>query len=78
MAVVSLEGFKHATFSHDGAVRGVYSRGEGPGVVVMHEIPGITPEVARFARRVADDGFRVNACARKVAERGFGHEVVAH
>jgi dienelactone hydrolase len=59
MAVVSLEGFKHATFSHDGAVRGVYSRGEGPGVVVMHEIPGITPEVARFASRVADDGFRV-------------------
>jgi dienelactone hydrolase len=27
--------------------------------VVIHEIPGITPEVARFARRVADDGFTV-------------------
>jgi dienelactone hydrolase len=25
----------------------------------MHEIPGITPEVARFARRVADAGFTV-------------------
>jgi dienelactone hydrolase len=25
----------------------------------MHEIPGITPEVARFARRVADEGFAV-------------------
>jgi dienelactone hydrolase len=28
-------------------------------VVVIHEIPGITPEVARFGRIVADDGFTV-------------------
>ncbi len=25
--------------------------------MVIHEAPGITPEVARFARRVADAGF---------------------
>ena len=30
--------------------------GSGPGVVVIHEIPGITPQVAAFARRVADRG----------------------
>jgi dienelactone hydrolase len=52
-----LEGFDEFSFSHDGATRPVYRRGEGPGVVIMHEIPGITPEVAGFARRVADDGF---------------------
>lgn len=33
--------------------------GEGPAVVVMAEIPGITPKVADFARRVAAAGFTV-------------------
>ncbi|MCZ6783998.1 MAG: dienelactone hydrolase family protein [Proteobacteria bacterium] len=56
---MALEGFEATEFSHDGAARTVYRRGSGPGVVVMHEIPGITPEVARFARIVADDGFTV-------------------
>jgi dienelactone hydrolase len=54
-----LDGFHRFEFSHDGERRDVYHRGEGPGVVVMHEVPGITPEVARFARRVADEGFTV-------------------
>jgi dienelactone hydrolase len=55
----TLEGFETSTFTHEGVTRDVLRRGSGPGVVVMHEIPGITPEVARFARRVADDGFTV-------------------
>ena len=54
-----LEGFSSFSFESDGAARTVYTRGSGPGVVVMHEIPGITPAVARFATRVADAGFRV-------------------
>jgi dienelactone hydrolase len=54
-----LDGFVEKQFVHDGVGRAVYRRGSGPGVVVMHEIPGITPEVARFARRVADSGFTV-------------------
>jgi len=53
----SLEGFGAFPFTHAGETRVVYTRGSGPGVVVMHEIPGITPEVARFGRRVADAGF---------------------
>jgi dienelactone hydrolase len=56
---MGLEGFETFDFAHDGARRTVFVRGDGPAVVVMHEVPGITPEVARFARRVADDGFRV-------------------
>ena len=39
--------------------RDVYYRGHGPGVVVMHEIPGITPAVAAAATRIADAGYRV-------------------
>jgi dienelactone hydrolase len=54
---MSLDGFEVAPFSHDGVSRPVYQRGSGPGVVIIHEIPGITPEVAGFGRRVADAGF---------------------
>jgi dienelactone hydrolase len=54
-----LDGFTEFDFTHEGATKTVFRRGSGPGVVVMHEIPGITPEVARFARRVADEGFTV-------------------
>jgi dienelactone hydrolase len=56
---MSIEGFDDFEFCHGGATRRVYRRGSGPGVVVMHEIPGITPQVAQFARRVADEGFAV-------------------
>ncbi len=55
----ALDGFESFAFEHEGAKRDVYTRGSGPGVVIMHEVPGITPEVAGFARRVADDGFTV-------------------
>ena len=54
-----LDGFGSFDFEHEGAKRQVYTLGSGPGVVIMHEVPGITPEVAGFARRVADDGFTV-------------------
>jgi dienelactone hydrolase len=54
-----LSGFEQSQF-HDGATTfPVYRTGTGPGVVIIHEIPGITPQVARFARRVADAGFTV-------------------
>ena len=55
-----LEGFESTQYTYQGETKTVYRRGEGPGVVVMHEIPGITPEVAAFARRVADAGFTVS------------------
>lgn len=55
----ALAGFAEASFTHEGVTRAVYRRGHGPGVVVMHEIPGITPPVAAFAARVAEAGFTV-------------------
>ncbi len=54
-----LAGFASFAFGEPAASRIVYRRGSGPGIVVILEIPGITPEVARFARRVADAGFSV-------------------
>lgn len=37
----------------------VYRKGEGPGVVVVHEVPGITDKVIAFAQEVVDAGFTV-------------------
>lgn len=54
---MTVAGFETKSFSHDGKTKSVYWRGEGPGVVIIHEIPGITPLVADFGRRVADAGF---------------------
>jgi dienelactone hydrolase len=54
-----LEGFETFEFDHAGRTRTVLRRGQGPPVVVMHEIPGITPQVAWFARTLADAGFTV-------------------
>jgi dienelactone hydrolase len=36
-----------------------YRKGTGPGVIVIHEIPGITPTVIAFAQEVVDAGFTV-------------------
>jgi len=57
--MASLEGFEETRFEHEGVHHAVYRRGSGPAVVVMHEVPGITPQVARFSRIVADAGFSV-------------------
>ena len=55
----SLDDFTTDTFTHDGVTRTVYRLGEGPGVLFMHEVPGITPTGADFVRRLADAGFSV-------------------
>jgi dienelactone hydrolase len=56
---MALEGYDAFAFTHDGATRTVYRRGEGAGVVIIHEVPGITPAVERFANSVVDAGFTV-------------------
>jgi dienelactone hydrolase len=41
----------------DGVARTVHVIGHGPAVIVMPEMPGISPHLARFARWVRDAGF---------------------
>jgi dienelactone hydrolase len=55
----ALADFTETQFTHDGETRTVYRAGSGPGVVVMSEMPGITPNVAAFAQRLVDAGFTV-------------------
>ena len=56
-AADALADFERTAFSAEGKARDVYRVGSGPGVIVISEMPGITPGVADFGRRVARDGF---------------------
>lgn len=58
-ATDDLTDFDQRTFTYGGATRTVFTAGSGPAVVVMAEMPGITPAVARFARKVVDVGCTV-------------------
>jgi dienelactone hydrolase len=51
-----LDGFDRSTFTFEGSTRSVYRTGDGPAVIVISEIPGITPKVAEFGRTVAASG----------------------
>ena len=54
-----LQDFAARTFMLEGVARRVLVAGHGPAVIVMAEMPGISPQVARFARWVRDAGFTV-------------------
>jgi dienelactone hydrolase len=57
--MIHVPGFSPQTFEFEGAARCVYRAGVGPAVIVMAEIPGITPAVLSFAQRVVDAGYTV-------------------
>ncbi len=52
----ALEDYTKDSFDAEGTTRAVYRIGSGPAVVVISEMPGITPLVAQFGRRVAAAG----------------------
>ncbi|UGQ11678.1 dienelactone hydrolase family protein [Yinghuangia sp. ASG 101] len=54
-----LDGFARRAIALRGAGKTVYVAGSGPAVVVMPEMPGISPDVVRFAGWVRDAGFTV-------------------
>jgi len=54
-----LEGWEPGEFTAAGITYPTYRRGSGPGVVVIHEVPGITPLVTTFANEVVERGFTV-------------------
>lgn len=54
-----LDDFVPRQVTFGGATRVVHVAGSGPAVIVMTEMPGISPHVARFARWVRDAGFTV-------------------
>lgn len=54
-----LEDFNVRSVTIDGMTKAVLVSGHGPAVIVMTEMPGISPHVARFARWVRNAGFTV-------------------
>lgn len=54
-----MDDFARGERTYDGETRTVFTLGTGPAVVVVSEIPGITPQVGDFARRVAESGHTV-------------------
>jgi hypothetical protein len=54
-----LEGWEPGEFTAAGMTFPTYRRGTGPGIVVIHEVPNITPLVTKFANEVVDRGFTV-------------------
>src|SRR5580692_6657235 len=54
-----LEDFNPRVLTLDGVAKVVHVSGGGPAVIVMTEMPGISPHVARFSRWVRDAGFSV-------------------
>ncbi|WDV53395.1 dienelactone hydrolase family protein [Streptomyces coeruleorubidus] len=51
--------FSHRLVDVAGVVKTVHVAGSGPAVVLMPEMPGISPDVLRLARWVRDAGFTV-------------------
>jgi dienelactone hydrolase len=56
-----LTGWTCTTFTGGGFTHDVYRKGEGPGVVLIPELPGLTPEVLALGNHLVDNGFTVAA-----------------
>ena len=56
-----LTGWTASPFSAAGYTHDVYRKGEGPGVVLIPEMPGIHPGVLALGNHLVDNGFTV-AC----------------
>ncbi|MGH9080986.1 MAG: dienelactone hydrolase family protein [Acidimicrobiales bacterium] len=52
----ALEGFEAGSFTAEKTTRTVYRTGSGPAVIIVSELPGITPRVADFGRTVSATG----------------------
>ncbi len=59
MSEATLESWTAGAHTFEGTTHPTYRKGEGPGVVIIHEIPGMTPEVIAFADEVVQAGFTV-------------------
>ncbi len=54
-----LTGWVRTPFTGGGLTHDCYEKGSGPGVVLIPEVPGLTPEVLGLAQHLVDEGFTV-------------------
>ncbi|MFI5694355.1 dienelactone hydrolase family protein [Kribbella sp. NPDC051586] len=56
---VDLGSWRKAPFAGAGLTYDCFEKGKGPGVVLIPEIPGLSPEVAEFGEHLVGEGFTV-------------------
>jgi dienelactone hydrolase len=54
-----LASWQRSPFTGAGLTYECFEKGDGPGVVLIPEIPGLTPEVAEFGEHLVSEGFTV-------------------
>jgi dienelactone hydrolase len=54
-----IRGFSEETFAAGGRSFRLFSKGDGLGVILLHELPGLTRDTVEFAEWIADHGFHV-------------------
>ena len=59
-SVTPIDDFSVAEFASGRIRHRVYRKGAGPDVLLMHELPGMTPQFIGLARTLADAGFTVH------------------
>ncbi|MDQ6935946.1 MAG: dienelactone hydrolase family protein [Actinomycetota bacterium] len=52
-----LASWQESVHTDGGVTHPTYRKGAGPGVIVIHELPGMTPEVIAFGEEVVSAGF---------------------
>lgn len=77
-----LTGWERRSFSAAGTSHDIYEKGTGPGVVLVPEIPGITPQVLGLADHLVKEGFAVAipslfGTPGRAASAGYGIGVFA-
>lgn len=55
----AVPGFEEQSFSHGEFSFRIFRKGTGPGVILLHELPGLTSETVEFADFIAANGFHV-------------------
>ncbi|HNQ06410.1 MAG TPA: dienelactone hydrolase family protein [Tetrasphaera sp.] len=54
-----LDGWQRSRFESEGIAHDVYRKGSGPGVIICHEMPGLTTGVIGFGEEVVAAGYTV-------------------
>jgi dienelactone hydrolase len=55
----ALPDYEEQQFDHRGFSFPIFRKGNGPGVILLHELPGLTQETVEFADFIAANGFHV-------------------
>ena len=56
---MAITDYEAKSYTLEGKTRKVFVRGSGPAVIVMHELPGMTPECLALGDRLVSRGFSV-------------------